>query len=111
MEFGHFRSVLRSLPSVVIVGIEGVRVIEEAGRDDDTTLLVDQRITTLADALVDAIQTELELILAALRRRAGGSRRSRCRLRLRRRDQAVLGTRAFGIERREHDAVVQLHRY
>ncbi len=60
------------------VRVERVRVIEEARGDHDAALFVDERITTLADALVDAIDAELELILAALRDRAQLTWRSRC---------------------------------
>src|SRR5690606_1457755 len=87
------------------VAVERVRVIEEAGRDDDLPFLVDQRITALADALVDSIDTEPELLLAALR---DGARRARAAAAASRAD-AVLDAAAVLVERREDRAVIELH--
>src|SRR6185312_11023206 len=80
----HERERVRPLekrPMLLAVGRlvmdEGVVVIEEARRDDDAALLVDERIATLAHAFVDAKQTEPELCLASLGDRCGTEAASR----------------------------------
>src|SRR5690606_2454656 len=87
------------------ITVERVRVIEEARRDDDLPLLVDERIAPFADTLVDAIDAEPELLLAALRDRRRVVRAAAARAG---RVDAVLDALAVLVERREDDAVVEL---
>src|SRR5690606_34934743 len=61
----HHRAPLASVGQRV--AIERIRVVEEAGRNDALPPLADQRDAPLANALVDPVDAEPKLLLAALR--------------------------------------------
>src|SRR5690606_3528710 len=88
------------------VAVERVRVVEEAGRDDDLPLLVDQREAALANALGDPVDAEPKLLLAAWRDAPRAARAAAAA----RRPDAVLDAAAVLVERREDRAVVELDR-
>jgi len=87
------------------VRAEPARVIDEAHREHEAALFIDQRETAGAQTIVVAIDAELELLGAAER----GVIAQRLR-RIVRRLQAILRSVAGGIELREQRAVVELER-
>src|SRR5690606_4401826 len=71
---GPFEQRLHGTAIGQLILVEAVVMIEEGRADDDAALLVDDREAALAQLLVDAVDAELELLLAAFRDSGGAGR-------------------------------------